>query len=73
MIPHPEHAIARRITELERRALPAGVMVWPPRHSASGQWEAADSAGWEIALPDPVAFADELEARLAGPVPGEPK
>jgi hypothetical protein len=60
--PRPEHDVARRITDLERRA-PADVMVWKPTNSASGMWEAMGD-GWEIVEADPSAFADKLAARL---------
>jgi D-hexose-6-phosphate mutarotase len=60
--PHPEHDIARRITDLERRAQP-DVMVWKPGTSATGKWEAMGD-GWEIVEADPSAFADKLAARL---------
>jgi hypothetical protein len=63
-VPRPEHDIARRITELERRGQP-DVMVWKPATSASGMWEAAGD-GWEIAEESPSVFADLLAARLAG-------
>jgi hypothetical protein len=62
--PHPEHDVARRITDLERRGQP-DVMVWKPGASASGMWEAAGD-GWEIIEESPSAFADKLAERLAG-------
>ncbi len=67
LLPHPEHEIARRITELESRAWP-DVMIWKPASSISGQWEALGD-GWEITEASPVKFADALEKRLA-PAPG---
>jgi len=63
-MPRPEHDIARRITELERRA-PADVMVWGPSTSASGKWEAVGD-GWEIIEESPSVFHDRLRDRLAG-------
>jgi hypothetical protein len=63
-MPRPEHDIARRITELERRA-PADVMVWGPATSASGKWEAMGK-DWEIIEESPSAFHDRLRDRLAG-------
>ena len=62
--PHPEHDVARRIADLERRAQP-DVMVWKPATSASGMWEAAGD-GWEIIEASPSVFADLLAERLSG-------
>lgn len=61
--PHPTNGIADRISELERRALPAA-MVWTPLQSASGNWEAA-GPDWEIIEASPVAFAERLAGKLA--------
>ena len=61
-VPHPEHEIARRITELEMSRFP-DVMVWNPLHSASGCWEAAGD-DWQIIEADPAVFSDRLEQEL---------
>ena len=62
MSPHPEHEIARRITELQRR-LPPGVLMRKPT-SGSGRWEVS-GPGWRISEESPVVFANVLEARIA--------
>lgn len=59
----PDGDTASRIIELKRRAPAAGAVVYEPRRSASGKWEAV-GPGWTVAEADPGAFADRLEARL---------
>ena len=61
--------LAARIAELERRAFP-DYMVWKPRESISGKWEASGPDGAFITEDDPAVFADKLEARLADPADG---
>lgn len=53
--------VIRRIAEIENRH--PGVMVWRPRESLSGEWEAAGE-GWDIQSPDVSEFADLLAEKV---------
>jgi hypothetical protein len=62
MTPHPEHDVARRITELGNRN--PSLTIWNPLNSASGLWECLCADDTLIKDENPSAFIGKVIGKL---------